>query len=66
MGCAVWGRVDVIRDQVGAWHLLEVNTVPGMTSHSLVPMSAEAAGLSLADLLSRIYTNSVGARHAQG
>ena len=66
VGCAVWGRVDVIRDQVGAWHLLEVNTVPGMTSHSLVPMSAEAAGLSLADLLSRIYTNSVGARHAQG
>jgi len=66
VGCAVWGRVDVIRDQLGAWHLLEVNTVPGMTSHSLVPLSAKAAGLSLAELLSRIYTDSVGVRHAQG
>ena len=65
VGCTIWGRVDVIRDQVGAWHLLEVNTVPGMTSHSLVPLSAKAAGLSLADLLSRIYTDSVGVRHAQ-
>ncbi len=66
VGCAVWGRIDVIRDRVGAWHLLEINTVPGMTSHSLVPLSAKAAGLSLADLLSRIYTDSVGVRHAQG
>jgi D-alanine-D-alanine ligase len=66
VGCAVWGRVDVIRDQAGAWHLLEVNTVPGMTSHSLVPLSAKAAGLSLVELLSRIYTDSVGVRHAQG
>ena len=65
VGCTIWGRVDVIRYQVGAWHLLEVNTVPGMTSHSLVPLSAKAAGLSLADLLSRIYTDSVGVRHAQ-
>ena len=65
VGCTIWGRVDVIRDQVGAWHLLEVNTVPGMTSHSLVPLSAKAAGLSLADLLSRIYTDSVGVKHAQ-
>ena len=66
VGCEVWGRVDVIRDQLGAWHLLEVNTVPGMTSHSLVPLSAKAAGLSLADLLGRIYTDSMGVRHAQG
>jgi len=65
VGCEVWGRVDVIRDQLGAWHLLEVNTVPGMTSHSLVPLAAKAAGLSLADLLSRIYTDSLGVRHAQ-
>ena len=66
VGCEVWGRVDVIRDQWGAWHLLEVNTVPGMTSHSLVPLSAKAAGLSLAALLTRIYADSVRVRHAQG
>ncbi len=51
---AVWGRVDVMRDSAGQFQLLEVNTVPGMTSHSLVPMAAAAAGMSLAELVEEI------------
>ncbi len=55
IGGEVWGRVDLIRDLSGAWQILEVNTIPGMTSHSLVPMAAEAAGINMLDLLTRIY-----------
>jgi len=65
VGGAVWGRVDVIRDTQGAWQLLEVNTVPGMTSHSLVPMSARAAGISLPELLSEILLGSLEVRHVR-
>ncbi len=54
LGCRGWGRVDVMADQLGNFYLLEVNTVPGMTSHSLVPMAAQAAGLSFAELVVRI------------
>lgn len=54
LGCAVWGRVDLMRDQAGKFHVLEVNTIPGMTSHSLVPMAASAAGMNIAALVSRI------------
>lgn len=43
-GCQGWGRVDVMRDEQDRWQLLEVNTVPGMTDHSLVPMAAKQAG----------------------
>jgi D-alanine-D-alanine ligase len=64
-GGEVWGRVDVMRDAAGEWRLLEVNTVPGMTSHSLVPMAARAVGLSLIELLSEIYLHSMGARDVQ-
>ena len=64
-GGEVWGRVDLMRDDAGEWQLLEVNTVPGMTSHSLVPMAAKAVGLSLIELLSEIYQHSMGARDAQ-
>jgi len=45
-GCAGWGRVDLMLDAQNQPWLLEVNTVPGMTSHSLVPMAAKAAGIS--------------------
>jgi D-alanine-D-alanine ligase len=48
-----WGRVDLICDEDGPW-LLEVNTNPGMTSHSLVPMAAEARGWSFSELVVRI------------
>lgn len=50
LGCRDWGRIDVMRDKQGKNWLLEVNTVPGMTSHSLVPMAAQAAGLNFAQL----------------
>ena len=50
LGCRDWGRIDVMRDKQGRNWLLEVNTAPGMTSHSLVPMAAEAAGLNFAQL----------------
>jgi D-alanine-D-alanine ligase len=45
VGCRGWGRVDVMRDSLGNPYLLEVNTSPGMTDHSLVPMAARVAGL---------------------
>ena len=61
---AVWGRVDVMRDISGAWQLLEVNTIPGMTSHSLVPMAAQAASMTLIDFLAEIYRLSMEARYA--
>ena len=44
MGCRDWGRVDFMLDSAGHPYLLEVNTSPGMTDHSLVPMAARAAG----------------------
>ena len=44
IGCRDWGRVDLMLDQAGKAYLLEVNTSPGMTDHSLVPMAARAAG----------------------
>ena len=54
LGCAVWGRVDIMRDLAGRFYVLEVNTIPGMTSHSLVPMAARAAGMDIAALVGRI------------
>ena len=54
VGCAGWGRVDLMLDTAGAPWLLEVNTSPGMTGHSLVPMAARAVGLSYEDLCLRI------------
>ncbi len=50
IGCEDWGRVDFMMDAQGKPWLLEINTLPGMTSHSLVPMSAKVSGLSYADL----------------
>lgn len=54
IGCKGWGRVDVMRDQQGRFYLLEVNTVPGMTDHSLVPMAAKAAGMDFNALVFNI------------
>lgn len=54
LGCSGWGRVDLMLDREGKPWLLEVNTAPGMTDHSLVPMAARAAGLSYEDLCLRI------------
>jgi D-alanine-D-alanine ligase len=54
LGCYGWGRVDLMLDAAGDPWLLEVNTAPGMTDHSLVPMAARAFGLSYAQLCLRI------------
>jgi D-alanine-D-alanine ligase len=54
LGCRGWGRVDLMLDRAGEPFLLEVNTAPGMTDHSLVPMAARAAGLGYEELCLRI------------
>lgn len=54
LGCRGWGRVDLMLDAAGAPWLLEVNTVPGMTDHSLVPIAARAAGMSYEELCLKI------------
>ncbi|HQU48667.1 MAG TPA: D-alanine--D-alanine ligase [Casimicrobiaceae bacterium] len=50
LGASGWGRLDLILRRDGTWSFLELNTSPGMTGHSLVPMAARAAGISFPDL----------------
>jgi len=57
-GVEGWGRVDLMRDAQGNNWLIEVNTVPGMTDHSLVPMAAQAAGIDFDELVMRILATS--------
>jgi D-alanine-D-alanine ligase len=59
-GASGWGRVDVMRDKAGRNWLLEVNTTPGMTSHSLVPKAARAVGIEFPQLCWRILETSLG------
>jgi len=59
LGCTGWGRVDMMLDEAMNPYLLEANTIPGMTDHSLVPMAARAAGLSFPDLVVRILEQSL-------
>jgi D-alanine-D-alanine ligase len=61
-GCEGWGRVDVMRDRAGRLHLLEVNTAPGMTSHSLVPKSARTVGVEFDELCWRILEQTLEPR----
>ncbi len=61
-GAGGWGRVDVMRDQRGGNWLLEVNTTPGMTSHSLVPKAARAVGIEFDELVWRILETSFATR----
>ena len=56
LGCRGWGRVDFLMDEQGNAYFLEVNTSPGMTDHSLVPMAARAAGLSYEQLVLRVLS----------
>jgi len=58
LGCFGWGRVDVMRDREGRNWLLEVNTAPGMTSHSLVPKAAAVAGIDYQELCWRVLETS--------
>jgi D-alanine-D-alanine ligase len=60
VGAKGWGRVDFIHDLNGDFWILEVNTVPGMTSHSLVPMAAKVAGLAFDELVIEILSLTVG------
>lgn len=60
LGMTGWGRVDFMRDGKGEFYLLEANSVPGMTDHSLVPMAAKQAGLDFDDLVWRILETSFG------
>jgi D-alanine-D-alanine ligase len=54
LGCRGWGRVDVLLDADGTAYLLEINTAPGMTDHSLVPMAARAAGIDFPELCVKV------------
>ncbi|MEO8156613.1 MAG: D-alanine--D-alanine ligase [Betaproteobacteria bacterium] len=54
LGCEGWGRADLILRADNTFSFLEMNTSPGMTGHSLVPMAARQAGISFADLATRI------------
>ncbi|MFO7189495.1 MAG: D-alanine--D-alanine ligase [Pseudomonadota bacterium] len=56
LGCSGWGRVDLMLDHDGRPYFLEVNTAPGMTDHSLVPMAARHAGISYEDLCLRVLS----------
>lgn len=63
--CHGWGRVDFMRDRAGRSWLLEVNTAPGMTSHSLVPKAARQVGVEFDDLVWRVLETSL-ARPGRG
>lgn len=58
-GCYGWGRVDLMRDRSGKNYLLEVNTAPGMTSHSLVPKAAKVFGIEFDELVWRVLETSL-------
>jgi D-alanine-D-alanine ligase len=62
LGCRGWGRVDVLLDADGTPYPLEINTAPGMTDHSLVPMAARAAGIDFPELCLRVLAR---ARHGE-
>mgnify|MGYP000262364048 FL=1 len=59
LGCKGWGRVDFMQAGDGQFYALEVNTVPGMTNHSLVPMAAKAAGMTFEKLVADILKSSL-------
>ncbi|MBO7942230.1 hypothetical protein JTP77_040985, partial [Streptomyces sp. S9] len=58
-GCKGWGRVDFMRDRDGRFYLIEVNTAPGMTSHSLVPKAARQIGIEYDELCWRVLEATV-------
>lgn len=64
IGCAGWGRVDFMTGSDGVPQVLEVNTIPGMTSHSLVPMAAKVAGIDFEELCWRVLETSVSDKPA--
>jgi len=65
IGASGWGRADFMSDETGRPLLLEVNTIPGMTGHSLVPMAARAAGIDFDELAWRVLETSLARRSAR-
>lgn len=61
IGARGWGRVDVMRDAAGKFYCLEINTAPGMTDHSLVPMAARAAGIDFQSLVVQLLEDAARA-----
>ena len=59
IGIKGWARVDVFIDHLGVAHLIEVNPVPGMTDHSLVPLAAKQQGIQFEELVWRILETSI-------
>lgn len=59
LGCSGWGRVDFLMDEDGKHYFLEVNTSPGMTDHSLVPMAAKVAGMNFDALVIAILSQTL-------
>jgi D-alanine-D-alanine ligase len=64
LGCRGWGRMDLIIDRAGRPYFLEINTVPGMTSHSLMPMGCRAAGIDFDALCLRVLETTLEIDHA--
>ena len=62
VGASGWGRVDILMDEAQRPWVIEVNTVPGMTGHSLVPMAAKAVGIDFNELVWRILAQTLEAR----
>ena len=59
VGAKGWARVDVFIDDLGQYQLIEINTVPGMTDHSLVPMAAKQSGIDFEELVWRVLETSL-------
>ena len=57
LGCSTWGRIDFFMNHNFEINLIEINSIPGMTSHSLVPMSAKYSGLKYIDLIKLLLKN---------
>ena len=66
LGARGWGRVDILCDEHNKPYIIELNTVPGMTDHSLVPMAAKANGIEFDELVYRILAQTLTAKHATG
>ncbi|MFK7865172.1 MAG: D-alanine--D-alanine ligase [Pseudohongiellaceae bacterium] len=65
LSCEGLARVDVMQDREGVFYLLEVNTVPGMTDHSFIPLAAKEAGLDFDDLLLRVLDSHIASQREQ-
>jgi D-alanine-D-alanine ligase len=59
-----WGRIDLMRDKLGEFYLIEANSIPGMTNHSLVPMAAKQEGLNFEELVLKILKSSIKRGHS--